>query len=525
MGKNSLSFDETNLNQARLDNSQRIAGLGDWEYDFVNQRLLWSEEVYRILGLARKDGLPNSATFYARVHPDDLAYVHQKKQTASEGLVRVDFEHRIVRPNGEVRHIHQIAEIVFDARGQPLRESGTIQDISERKFAEETLRQSETRFRALSDSTPLGVFECDAAGRVIYYNPAMATLSGRSAESSNGKGWEENIHPDDRAAMSAGWAHAVAEGLTWNQEQRLLWPDGTVRWVHTLTAPRKGADGCITGFVGTVEDISERHVANVALFESEERFRKLIMLSPDAHYVHVDGLITLVNPAFCQMVGATRPEQLLGKPALDMIHPDFHQLALERRLKHHADQPVPTDEMKIVRLDGATVDVEIAGVAFDIHGRKEVHAIARDITGRKKAEESLRLLGSAVEQSKESIVITEAELDLPGPKIIFVNPAFTAMTGYTAQEAIGKTPRILQGPRTDKAVMSRLRQNLQQGEPFTGEAINYRKDGTEYTQEWQIAPCAMPAERSPTLYPSSATSPLERPLNSHCAKAKSVSSS
>jgi PAS domain S-box-containing protein len=176
MGTNSHSFDEPNLSQARLDNSQRIAGLGDWEHDYVNHHLFWSEEVYRILGLSRNDYPPDSATFYLRVHPDDLAYVHQKKKTASHGLCRVDFEHRIIRPNGEVRHIHQIAETAFDAHGQPLRESGTIQDISERKLAEENLRQSETRFRTLSESVPLGVFECDAAGRVIYYNPAMAGL-------------------------------------------------------------------------------------------------------------------------------------------------------------------------------------------------------------------------------------------------------------------------------------------------------------------------------------------------------------
>jgi PAS domain S-box-containing protein len=112
----------------------------------------------------------------------------------------------------------------------------------------------------------------------------------------------------------------------------------------------------------------------------------------------------------------------------------------------------------------------------------------QDITERKRNEESLRLLGSAVEQSKESIVITGAELDLPGPKIIFVNPAFTQMTGYTAAEAIGKTPRILQGPRTDKKVLSRLRKNLENGEPFAGEAINYRKSGKEFVLEWQIAP-------------------------------------
>jgi len=112
----------------------------------------------------------------------------------------------------------------------------------------------------------------------------------------------------------------------------------------------------------------------------------------------------------------------------------------------------------------------------------------RDITERKRAEESLRLLESAVEQSTESIMITDAWLDFPGPEIIFVNPAFTRMTGYTAVEVIGKSPRFMQGPRTDKAVLSRLRKNLEHGETFAGEAINYRKDGTEFDLEWQIAP-------------------------------------
>ena len=114
--------------------------------------------------------------------------------------------------------------------------------------------------------------------------------------------------------------------------------------------------------------------------------------------------------------------------------------------------------------------------------------MCQDITGRKQTEELLRLLGSAVQQSRESIMITNAELDLPGPKIVFVNPAFTQMTGYNAEEAIGKTPRILQGPRTDKTVLSRLRQNLEDGQVFAGEAINYRKDGKEFNLEWQIAP-------------------------------------
>jgi PAS domain S-box-containing protein len=114
--------------------------------------------------------------------------------------------------------------------------------------------------------------------------------------------------------------------------------------------------------------------------------------------------------------------------------------------------------------------------------------VARRTSELVKTNESLLLLQSAIEQAQESIIITGAELNQPGPKIVFVNPAFTKMTGYTAAEAIGKTPRILQGSRTDKAVLSRLRKNLERGEVFVGEAVNYRKSGEEFYLEWQIAP-------------------------------------
>jgi PAS domain S-box-containing protein len=119
---------------------------------------------------------------------------------------------------------------------------------------------------------------------------------------------------------------------------------------------------------------------------------------------------------------------------------------------------------------------------------RKVQELKKEMAERGRAEESLRLLNSAVEQSKEAMLITDAELNLPGPRILFVNPAFTQMTGYAAEEAIGKTPRILQGPRTDRSVLNRLRDNLERGEPFAGEAINYRKDGTAFHLEWQIAP-------------------------------------
>lgn len=107
---------------------------------------------------------------------------------------------------------------------------------------------------------------------------------------------------------------------------------------------------------------------------------------------------------------------------------------------------------------------------------------------RQRADEQLRLLASAVHSAQDSILITTTLLDNPGPKIVFVNPAFTRMTGYTAAEVIGQTPRLLQGPKTDPAVLQRLRENLQQGKVFYGETVNYRKDGSEFYNGWHIEP-------------------------------------
>ncbi|HEX6175961.1 MAG TPA: sigma 54-interacting transcriptional regulator [Candidatus Binatia bacterium] len=100
----------------------------------------------------------------------------------------------------------------------------------------------------------------------------------------------------------------------------------------------------------------------------------------------------------------------------------------------------------------------------------------------------LNLLETAVGQAKEAVLITSARLDPPGPQIVFINPAFSEMTGYSEEEVLDKTPRILQGPKSDRAMLQRLREALGRGQPFSGETVNYRKDGAEYYVEWDITP-------------------------------------
>jgi len=107
---------------------------------------------------------------------------------------------------------------------------------------------------------------------------------------------------------------------------------------------------------------------------------------------------------------------------------------------------------------------------------------------RKQPEVSAYLLAAAVRHVKEAVLITTAELDLPGPEIVYVNEGFCQMTGYARDDLVGKTPRILQGPKTDRSELDRLRRQLSLGEPFDGEIVNYRNDGSEYVIEWYIVP-------------------------------------
>src|SRR5215510_15443979 len=105
-----------------------------------------------------------------------------------------------------------------------------------------------------------------------------------------------------------------------------------------------------------------------------------------------------------------------------------------------------------------------------------------------QTEEQLRMLKTAIEQSNEPVIIMMAQLDPPGPEIIYISPVFTKMTGYALEEAIGKTPHILEGPKTDRSVLVQLCKDCAEGKVFHGETVNYRKDCSEFHLEWTAGP-------------------------------------
>ncbi|MEX0654594.1 MAG: PAS domain S-box protein [Phycisphaeraceae bacterium] len=239
------------------------------------------------------------------------------------------------------------------------------------------------------------------------------------------------------------------------------------------------------------QKLVERDAVERALRENEARYRLLAERISDMISWHdSEGRYRYASPNSRELTGYN-PEELVGQSAFARIHPDdipTVQASHERTLRGEVTGPVAFRKR---HRDGSYrwVEVTVRPVFEESSGElKEILCLTRDITERREAEQNLRLIQSAVNQVEEAVLITEAELDRPGPRIVYANPAFTRMSGYTAEEVIGRTPRILQGPRTSRAVLDQLRHQLSRGEPFAGETMNYRKDGSEYMLNWHIAP-------------------------------------
>ena len=197
------------------------------------------------------------------------------------------------------------------------------------------------------------------------------------------------------------------------------------------------------------------------------------------------GRIEYANEALVGLLGFDREEALIGRDLTEFYANSTDQGRIL------AEEEARGVEVKFKREDGTTfVGLLSAEAAYDAGGTPTHYdGTITDVTEQKEKEQQLRVLSKAVEQAKESVIITEAApLDRPGPRIEYVNRAYEEMTGYSRDEAVGKTPRILQGEKTDREVLDSLRGALEAGEDWEGETVNYRKDGTPYRVQWNVSP-------------------------------------
>ncbi|MCX7173026.1 MAG: PAS domain S-box protein [Proteobacteria bacterium] len=359
-----------------------------------------------------------------------------------------------------------------------------------RRLAEESLKKSVEMYRSLVQTIPDLVWLKDPEGVYLNCNPQFERFFGAREADIVGKTDYDFVDREqadffrehDRKAMVAGGPRVNEEWITYAS-------DGRRALLETIKTPMQDTEGKVIGVLGVARDITQRRQLEEALRESEAKYRSLFEAIPNPfYYKDRDGRFIGCNIAFERYLGISRDE-ILGRTAYDIQPKKLADVssAADRALIDHPGNLVY--EAKVRWADGSLRDVIFHKATFNRAdgGLAGIAGLIIDITERKAAEDQLRKLSLAVEQSPESVVITDIDA-----RIEYVNDAFVKTSGYSREEAIGKNPRILQSGKTSRQTYAALWDALTHERAWKGELYNRRKDGSEFIEFVHITPIRQP---------------------------------
>jgi PAS domain S-box-containing protein len=265
--------------EAYLAEAQRLSHTGSWAYDPATTKTTYmSEECYRVLGLDPQDEMLSLETALQRIHPDDRQSIAEKFERATHDQAEFELDYRYCPPGGEFRDIHQVGHPVFSPSDDLVEFVGTLIDVTERKQAEDKIREQEEELRQIVDLVPQLIAVYGPNRERFYANRTALDYLGISLDEWRRKTFAHSTHPDDLERFKASWDHAVASGSAYEVELRLRKHDESYRWFLARYDPVRDDKGQITRWYVTATDIEDRKQAedrlrseNVALREEIDK--------------------------------------------------------------------------------------------------------------------------------------------------------------------------------------------------------------------------------------------------------------
>ncbi len=480
------SHDLLRKSEAHLKTAQMLARVGSWVWDRESRKMSWSDEMFRIFDIERENFTGDPMAIQERIHPDDQErYLEVMNASLQRGEpLPHPVEFRIVLPGGEVRHLISLNPSPERESSDGRRVTGAIQDITESKKNEDALRKSETLLKRAEALAHLGHGSWDPDNDETTWSEEMYRIAERDLSMPPPSYAERaSIYTKESwSRFDAALRNTAKTGEPYDLEIQVKRPDGEIREVRVRGEADRDENGRIVKLIGTMQDITEQKKAELALRESENRYRSLFEHTQDAILLTTpDGQILAANPAACSIFGRTAENiRRAGRDSLvDFTDPRLLG-ALEARRLHGKF----TGELTLLRNSGEKFDAEVSSSVFaDREGNLNTSMIIRDITDRKLAEDALRLQSSALTSAANAIVITDRR-----GAVIYVNPSFTHLTGYSLDEVKEKNLRILRSGNQDEAFYRKLWDTIISGKVWSGRLVNRRKDGSVYHEEQTITP-------------------------------------
>ncbi len=396
--------------------------------------------------------------------------------------------YRLRHRSGEIRHLLESAAAFRDEQGKTKYLEGLILDVSTCFGAEEALRKSQALYHDLVETSQDLVWQCDAEGRYVYLNPAWKEVFGYALSDMLGRKFSDFQSPESAERDFAEFSRLLQGNMVKGYETTHIGKDG--RQIHLIFNAKavRGAEGQITGTMGTAYDITARKQMEDALQKSEAMFRSLFNLASDSIFLldpssEHGSIIVDANIAACTLHGYTRDE-LIGKPIQFLNDRDSAKEAPGRIELLKKGEPL-TFEVNHVRKDGTKFPVEVSARLFSVNNKPYILAIDRDITERRESEKSVR------ESNKRLLDITSSlgegiyVFDTAG-RITFMNPAAESLLGWSLDELNERGAHdLIHNRRADGSPLSfkecRMHQVSRTAIPYSSrDEIFIRKDGTVF---------------------------------------------
>lgn len=434
--------------QSSLAYAQRLAQVGNWEFDLLRDEMYASEELFRIFGVADSCRAERSL-FWARVHPEDVESLRQAFANAMTGGPGSAFEHRIVRPNGNMRVVCEHVEVERDITGQPVKLIGATQDVTDRKRVDDAIAGRERRFRALLEHSSDAVLVIDHEHTVKYASPSTRNVLGHSEAELVGSDSTRLLDPDI-VPQAREWLNDLGRypGMSRVTRHIVRGKGESRRWVEGVVT-NAVHEPSVAGFVCNYRDISERHEVEVALRQSQLRFDSLVQ-STIIGVCEFDASETIVyaNDAYLAMLGYAREDIAARRLTIEAITPLECRLALaDLRGSFLSTGKFGPTEWTLVRKDSRRIRAVTGAARLDSPDRAGI-AYLIDISeldrARWELEKSDQRFRSLFENATDLVITADVER-----RVTSLNKSARAVLGYSAEESLGRPLEDLLGVATD----------------------------------------------------------------------------
>jgi PAS domain S-box-containing protein len=386
----------TNLerSEAYLAQAQKLTHTGSWAWDPRTEKVLYcSDEMFQIFGLDPRESLPSRDNFRQQIHPEDRDWVKKKFEESLRERVDTVAEYRVLLSDGTVRHIDASGHLVLNDDGELIEFIGTATDVTERKRAEEALRESEYKLRQIIETVPSLIWSADPAGEPTQFNQRLLDYSGMRLEDFQHGAWQAFLHPADFPETAKAFYQAIQTGTSYEVVHRLRRADGEYRWHHARAEPLRDRQGRIVQWYGLSVDIDDAKKTEDRLRRSEAYLAEAQRLSHTGSAAYNETEILYWSEEASRIWGFDPLQGIPSREAVwQRIHPDDLDRVNEKVERGVREKRSFANEFRIILPDGTVKHVEATNhPVFSASGvLLEIVVTGVDVTERKRAEEGLR---------------------------------------------------------------------------------------------------------------------------------------